>query len=166
MRLTPTARRALLVAHLLGGIGWFGAVAAYLGLAVVGLLDADPDLARACYRAMALVAWWVVAPLSLLALASGILQALGTAWGLWRHWWVLLKLVMTVLGLAVLLLHLRLTDILANAATQGALTTAVGPLRVQLIVAPSLALLVLATTVALGVIKPKGLTPWAPPRAA
>lgn len=160
MRLPLTARRPLLIIHLLGGVGWFGAVAAYLLLAGVGLMDADPSLARASYRAMALVAWFVVTPLSLVGLASGIVQALGTPWGLGRHWWVLLKLVMTVLSIAILLLHLGPTDILAQAASLGDLTPALGRLRVQLVVAPSAALLVLATTAALGVIKPRGLTPW------
>ena len=104
MRLPLTARRPLLLIHLLGGVGWFGAVMAYLVLAVVGFMDADPGLARASYRAMALVAWFVVTPLSLVGLASGIVQALGTPWGLGRHWWVLLKLVMTVLSIAILIL--------------------------------------------------------------
>lgn len=160
MSLPLTARRPLLLIHLLGGVGWFGAVVAYLVLAVVGLVDADPSLARASYRAMALVAWFVVTPLSLIGLASGIVQALGTPWGLGRHWWVLLKLVMTVLSIAILLLHLGPTDILAEAARHGDPTLALGRMRVQLVVAPSAALLVLATTAALGVIKPKGLTPW------
>ncbi len=164
MRLPLTARRPLMLIHLLGGVGWFGAVLAYLVLAVVGLMDADPGLARASYRAMALIAWYVVTPLSLVGLASGIVQALGTPWGLARHWWVLLKLGMTALSIAILLLHLVPTDILARAASVGDLTPALGRLRVQLVVAPSAALLVLAATAALGVIKPKGLTPWTPLR--
>lgn len=162
MRLPLVARRPLLLIHLLGGVGWFGAVLAYLVLAVVGLMDADPGLVRASYRAMALVAWFVVTPLSLVGLASGIVQALGTPWGLRRHWWVLIKLVMTVLSIAILLLHLGPTNILAQAASLGDVTPALARLRVQLVVAPSAALLVLATTAALGVIKPKGLTPWTP----
>lgn len=160
MRLPLAARRPLLLIHLLGGVGWFGAVVAYLVLAVVGLVEADLALARASYRAMALIAWFVVTPLSLVGLASGIVQALGTPWGLGRHWWVPLKLVMTVLSIAILLLHLGPTVILAQAASLGDLTPAVGRMRVQLVVAPSAALLVLATIAALGVIKPKGLTPW------
>lgn len=164
MRLPLTARRPLMLIHLLGGVGWFGAVLAYLVLAVVGLMDADPGLARASYRAMALIAWYVVTPLSLVGLASGIVQALGTPWGLARHWWVLLKLGMTALSIAILLLHLVPPDILARAASVGDLTPALGRLRVQLVVAPSAALLVLAATAALGVIKPKGLTPWTPLR--
>ncbi len=160
MRLPLSARRPLLLIHLLGGVGWFGAVVAYLVLAVVGLVDADPALSRASYQAMALIVWFVVTPLSLVGLASGIVQALGTPWGVGRHWWVFLKLVMTVLSIAILLLHLGPTDILAQAARHGDLTLALGRLRVQLVVAPSAALLVLTTTAALGVIKPKGLTPW------
>lgn len=164
MRLPLSARRPLLLIHLLGGVGWFGAVMAYLVLALVGLTGADPGLVGASYQAMALVAWFAVTPLSLVGLASGIVQALGTPWGLGRHWWVLLKLVMTVLSIAILLLHLGPTDILAEAASVGELGPTLDRVRLQLVVAPSAALLVLSTTAALGVIKPKGLTPWTPLR--
>ena len=51
-------------------------------------------------------------------------------------------------------------DILAHAASLGDLSPELGRLRVQLVVAPSAASIVLGTTAALGVIKPQGLTPW------
>jgi hypothetical protein len=161
MRLSAAARRVLLSVHLLSGLGWFGAVAAYVALAATGLNTESSDLARGCYRAMAVVAWWVVVPFSLLAASAGLVQAAGTAWGLARHWWVLLKLILTLLALVALLVHMAPTSLLAKAAEAGPLGPALWPLRLQLLIAPSAALVVLAATAVLGVVKPRGLTPFA-----
>lgn len=48
----------------------------------------------------------VIVPLSFASLATGLVQSLGTTWGLFRHWWVLVTLVMTVLASAILLMHM------------------------------------------------------------
>ncbi len=70
-----------------------------------------------CHRnPVILIGWWVIAPASAAALLTGILQALGTAWGLTRHWWVLLKLGLTVLAAAALLVHLQPTSLMAETA--------------------------------------------------
>lgn len=165
MRLSPNHRRAVLITHLLGGVGWFGAVAAYLCLSVTGLLTPNPKLADGCYLAMEVIGWRVVVPLSGLVVLAGLTQGIGTAWGLTRHWWVLLKLLMTVLAAGALLMHMRPTSVLAAAAQAGRLADPdLQGLRFELVLAPSLALLLLGFNVALGVIKPKGLTPFAGPQ--
>ena len=167
MRLSPNLRRAVLLAHLLGGVGWFGAVAAYLCLSATGLLTTDPKLAEACYLAMDVIGWRVVVPLSAVVVLAGLTQGAGTAWGLVRHWWVLLKLLMTILAAGALLMHMRPTSILAVAARAGRLADPdLQGLRFELVLAPSLALLLLGFNAALGVVKPKGVTPFAPGRSA
>lgn len=66
---------------------------------------------------MALVAWFIILPLVFASLLVGIVQSLGTPWGLFRHWWVLLKLLLTVFAIIVLLLQLDAIGYVADAAT-------------------------------------------------
>lgn len=160
MRLSPNFRRAVLLTHLLAGVGWFGAVAAYLCLSATGLTTADLKLAEACYLAMDMIGWRVVVPLSGVVVLAGLIQGAGTAWGIARHWWVLLKLLMTILAAGALLMHMRPTGMLAAAVRAGRLADPdLRGLRFELVLAPSLALLLLGFNAALGVVKPKGLTP-------
>lgn len=159
MRLSPQVRRATLVLHVLVAVGWFGAVASYLALALAGLRAADPSTARACYSALDLVGWWVVAPACAAAVFTGLVQATGTAWGLTRHWWVLLKLGFTIFAATALLVHLQPTRQVAELVKTHDLLPGQGlSARLQLVVAPALALVFLSFNAALGVIKPRGLT--------
>jgi hypothetical protein len=160
-------RRATLTLHVLCAVGWFGAVVAYLVLALTGLSSADPLLVRGSYTAMAVIGWWVVAPASGAALFTGAAQGLGTAWGLTRHWWVLLKLGMTLFAALALIVHLQPTSLMAETVR----THDLGPrellrARWQLVVAPSLALILLAFNATLGIAKPQGITPFSGRRAA
>lgn len=167
MRLRPNVRKAALTFHVLCTVGWFGSVAAYLALALTGLSSADPHLVRASYTAMALLGWRVIAPASAAALVTGILQALGTAWGLTRHWWVLLKLGLTLLAAAALLVHLQSTSLMAKTVKVRDLAPSeLVAARWQLVIAPTLALILLAFNASLGVVKPSGLTPLGTPRTA
>jgi hypothetical protein len=65
---------------------WMGAVVPYLALAATGLISRDVQVERAAYYSMALIGWYVLVPLSLAALITGLVQSLGTRWGLVRHW--------------------------------------------------------------------------------
>ncbi len=85
----PGLRKLTLTAHVVSSVGWLGAVVAYLALSIAGLTSADPQRIRAAYIAMELVGWWGIVPLSTSSLLTGLLQSLGTAWGLFRHYWVL-----------------------------------------------------------------------------
>ena len=53
---------------------------------------------RAVYLAMHLTTWFVIVPLCLASLLTGIVQSLGTTWGLFRHSWIVTKLLLTVLA--------------------------------------------------------------------
>ncbi|MGI5254264.1 hypothetical protein [Actinacidiphila glaucinigra] len=82
---------------------------------------------------------------------------MGATWGLFRHYWVLIKLVMTVLAIALLLLHMQVVDQVAGAAAQSALSRSdLAGMRVQLVVDAGAALMVLLVAVALSVYKPRG----------
>jgi hypothetical protein len=85
----PGLRKLALTVHLVSSVGWLGAVAGFLALAVAGLTGQGEQITRAAYLAMDLTAWFVIVPLSLASLLTGLLQSLGTTWGLLRHYWVL-----------------------------------------------------------------------------
>src|ERR1700694_2239095 len=98
MLMTSGVRKFMLTTHVTSSVGWFGAVAAFLALAVVGVMSANGQTARSAYVAMETVTWMVIVPFSFAALITGIVQGLGTTWGLFRHQWVVAKLVLTVIA--------------------------------------------------------------------
>ena len=69
---------------------------------------------RAVYLAMGLTTWYVIVPLALAALLSGVIQSLGTPWGLFHHYWLVAKLLITLVGTLVLLLHTQVVDQLVH----------------------------------------------------
>src|SRR5919106_3182566 len=103
--MTLRLRKFALTAHITFSVGWLGAVVAYLALAIAGLTSHDAQMVRAAYLSMELMGWFVIVPFSLAALLSGLVQSLGTQWGLFRHWWILVKLLLTVIATIVLLRH-------------------------------------------------------------
>ena len=159
VRMTSGVRKLALTTHVTSSVTWMGGVACFLVLAISGFTSKQPESVQAAYLAMNLICWFVVVPLSLASPASGIIQAVGTPWGLTKHYWVLVKLLVTVPCSAVLLLHMLPTTELAAAAAQGALVgDAMRDLRVQLIADSAVAFVVLVLTVVLAVYKPRGLT--------
>src|SRR5262245_57938953 len=96
-------RKLLLTTHLVVSIGWFGAAAGVLALGVAGLTNTTGG--SGVYEAIAVVWRFVILPLSLAALLTGVVQAWGTQWGLLRHYWVLAKFFITVSAVLLLLLH-------------------------------------------------------------
>lgn len=85
MTMSPRLRKISLVAHVTVSVGWLGAVASFLALAVAGLVCEDARTVRSAYVAMELTSWVVIVPLSLAAVLTGLVQSLGTTWGLLRH---------------------------------------------------------------------------------
>jgi hypothetical protein len=157
--LPPRLRKLLLTLHVTFSVGWLGAVAAFLALAISGLVAVDPRLVRADYLAMDLVGGYVVVPLSFGALIVGLVQSLGTEWGLFRHYWVLVKLVLTVVATALLMLHMQLVSYLASVAAERSLGAGdLRDLRIQLVGDAGAALIVLLAATALSVYKPRGMT--------
>lgn len=159
--MTSGLRRFVLTVHAASSVGWLGAVAAFFVLAVAGLSSGNEQLVRAAYLAMALTTWWVIVPMAFLALLSGTVASLGTRWGLFRYYWVLLKLLITLFAIVILLVHTKPIDFLADVAGK---TTVLGvdlqdPQRL-LAFASGTTLLVLFVLTALSVYKPRGLTPY------
>lgn len=160
MSTRPRLRRFALTAHVISSVGWLGAVVGVLAPAVAGLTSDDPQTVQAAYLAMELTAWSVLVPLALASLGTGIAQSLGTKWGLVRHYWVVVKLVITVLATVVLLLYTQTLDYFAGIAAQ----TTLSPEDIDVLQTPSvvlhagIALLLLLVATTLAVYKPAGMT--------
>ena len=154
-------RKLVLAAHVASSVGFLGAVVVFLALAVAGLCSQNMQAVSAAYLAMGLIARSVIVPLSFAALVTGLVQSLGTSWGLLRHYWALAKLLLTVLTIIVLLLQLDGIEYMAGVAAKTRLSAAdlVG-LRRSLGLHAAGGLLVLLLTTTLSVYKPRGMTPY------
>ena len=154
--MTPGLRKCALSAHLTFSVGWIGAVLAYLALGIVAVTSADVQTVRAAWTAMDLTGWYVIVPLALASLLTGLVMALGTKWGLFRHYWVVISFVLTVFATVVLLLHMPTVSSMADAAqvAQGARLAAQGGDLLH----PGVGLVVLLVIQTLNVYKPSGLT--------
>ena len=158
MALPPALRRAMLAAHIICSVGWIGAAAAYLALAVAAEVNMQPLIVRAAWISMELSGWFVIVPLGCLALLTGLVLSLGTPWGLFKHYWFVIALVLTMLSLAVLLLHMPSVSTFASLARR-ADDAAINRLGGD-VLHPALGLLVLIVITVLNVHKPRGLTPY------
>lgn len=101
--MTPSIRKFALTAHVTASVGWLGAVAGFLSLALAVQAGYDPQLLRGLYLAMWLTGWYVVVPLCLASLLTGLVMSLGTKWRLFRHYWVTVKFLLTVISTLILL---------------------------------------------------------------
>ncbi len=161
MTLRPRLRRFVLTAHITFAVGWLGAVATFLALAIVGLTTPDAQRVRAVYLALGLIARLVIVPLSFAPLVTGPILSLGTPWGLFRHYWILAKLLINSLSTLILLIHLQPITLLVDAAAQATVFSAdLHSLQVEMVVASASALLALLVATALAVYKPRGMTPY------
>ena len=159
MIMPPRVRQFALTAHVTSSVGWIGAVLVFLALAIVGLTSQDAQTVRGAYLVMEPAAWAVLVPLAFASLVTGIIQGLGTAWGLFRHYWVVFKLLITVLATVVLLIYMETFRLMARVAADPTADLA-------LVRNPSprfhavLALVVLLVATVLAIYKPRGVTPY------
>jgi hypothetical protein len=152
--LTPRLRKVVLVTHVTTSVGWLGAVAAYLALDLATALSRDVQTLRAAYLAMDLIVRYVIVPLALATVVVGVINGLGTHWGLFRHYWVLLKLLLTLVASTVLLIESATINALARDAASGA-----DPRELASTLPHSIGgLIVLLSAAVLSVFKPRGLT--------
>ncbi len=159
MTITPRLRKFALTAHVTFSIGWVGAVAAFLPLVIVGVTGQDAQTVRAADLTMELVGWFVLVPFSLGALLTGVIQALGTKWGLFRYYWVLVKLLLTIVATLVLLDKVQAMSYLAGETTSATVSSAdLHGLRIELLGHAVGGLVVLLTATVLAVYKPWGRT--------
>jgi hypothetical protein len=156
MTMPPRLRKLVLATHVTTSVGWLGAVIAYLALDITAVISEDVTAVRGAYFAMEVIVMYAIVPLALVSVFIGIVTALATPWGLFRHYWVLIKLLLTVFAATILLLETETVENLAAAAASGAdprdlpgtLLHSVGGLVVLLLI------------VILSIFKPMGVTPY------
>jgi hypothetical protein len=162
MTLGRSLQKLTLTAHVAFAVGWLGAVTAFIPLALTARGSDDPATVQGAYVVMEVIGWYALLPLAFGALLTGLIQALGTRWGLFRHYWVLFKFVIAVLATIILLAYMQTLGYLASEAVDTAAAGVVSPaLRsYTALVHACLALLALLAATVLSVYKPTGLTPY------
>lgn len=144
-------RRLGLIVHILLSVGLLGAIASFFSLMLVGI--GSPS-ATAAFAAAERISTLVILPIAIAGWAMGVIQALTTRWGLTKHYWVLIKLLLTSFATLVLLAKQPMIHSLA--------TIAAGPDRalvaMQLLLHAGGGFAVLVVALVLSVVKPEGKT--------
>ena len=149
-----------LTAHVVSSVGWLGAVLVFFGLSVVIVTTPDTQTIRGIYMAMGAGVGPILIPLAFASFITGLVQSLGTKWGLFRHYWVLFKLFINVFANIVLIMYADTIALLAAIAEKDPLSDAdLGMLRgPSVLIHSSGALLLLLAATALSVYKPRAMT--------
>ena len=157
--MTGDLRRFVLTTHVMSSVGWAGAVVAFLALAAIGLTSQHEPTVRGAYLVMAPAAWFVLVPLAHASLLSGVAISLGTPWGLFRHYWVVAKLVITLFSTVILLIYMgtfrQMAGVAADPIVELGLVRNPSPLLHAI-----LALVLLLAATVLAIYKPFGMTPY------
>ena len=152
----PVVRKLALSVHLTCSVGWIGAVVAYLGLGLAAVNSTDVTTTRSAWVAMEVIGWFVIVPLAVLSLVTGVVMSLGTRWGLFRYYWVAISFVLTLLCTVVLILHMPTVSSMVEVAlnAEGEALAALGGDLFH----PGIGLVILLAVQALNIYKPPGLT--------
>lgn len=149
------ARRAVLVVHVTASAGWLGLTLGLLALSLTAANTESSAMIEAACRSMKVFTDWLVIPLALLTLFSGLVLSLGTQWGLARHRWVYAKFWLTLITITASIFALRpgvnaAVDTVASGAT---LTDPLG-----LVMGPVVSFTTYVFMTVVSVLKPWGLT--------
>lgn len=158
MVMKPALRKFVLTAHIACSAGWIGAVLTYLSLVALAWTSQNLVTFKAAWIAMEWIGWKVIVPLACASLFTGLVMALGTRWGLFRHYWVLISFLLTIIATIVLVDHMQTVSFYAGLALETENTSYSG-LPGELFHAGT-GLLVLLVIQTLNVYKPRGLTPY------
>ncbi|MFC0111645.1 membrane protein [Kibdelosporangium aridum] len=150
----PRLRKFVLTLHVATSVGWLGAVVAYIALDITAVSSGEVHVSRAAYLMMNVTVWYAIVPLALASVVIGTVNALGTTWGLVRHYWVLAKFLLTIFATVILLVETRTVRALADVAASGA-----DPRQLPGSLPHSIGGMVLLLVIlALSVYKPRGMT--------
>ncbi|MFD9960436.1 DUF2269 family protein [Amycolatopsis sp. NPDC058986] len=163
---SPRWRQAVVWLHVLSSVVWIGEALALMTLLVLGATTDDPRVRVSATSMAHVLDTTLLAPMANAAAFTGILLAASTAWGFFRHWWVLTKFVLTLAQLyaGIFLLSGALRD-----SVEAARAGAPVPIGWPLIAGTALMAGVLAFQAWLSVAKPGKRTSWSPtakPRTA
>jgi len=158
----PDLRKFALTTHIALSGSWIGAVFAYLALVVAAMTSQSDQTLRAAWIAMELIGWYLIVPLALASLLTGFVMSLGTRWGLFRHYWVLISFMLTAVATVVLMRHMPTVTVFASVAAiadSANVSGLRGALREELLHA-GVGVLLLLGIQALNVYKPPGVTAY------
>ena len=157
MTMSPRLGKFVLTAHVTFSVGWLGAVSVVLAIGVIGFVSRDVQTVRSAYIVMEPATRFVLIPLSLGSLLTGLVQSLGTRWGLLRHYWVLIKLLINVIATVILLMYTQTLSFFALVAaeTQSDLNLLRTP---SVVIHSGVAIILLLIATTLSVYKPRGMT--------
>jgi hypothetical protein len=152
IRLSAPWRKLLLTVHVVATVSVLGTD---LVLLLLGLSSLDGADARTIYPDAYLVGARLVAPLAVLSLSTGLLLGILTPWGLFRYWWVTIKLAITTVltGVVLLVLVPRLGAAADAVSGLPPSLLSIGQ-RLPLVIAPAIASTLLLFNVALAIFKP------------
>jgi uncharacterized membrane protein len=156
---TPRLRKFALTAHVASSVGWLGTVAGFQALAIAAMRSREPETVRGFYLAMELTGWYVIVPFCIASLVTGLAMSLGTPWGLFRHYWVLVKFLITVVAALILFGFTQTLSSLGGLAADPTLSIGeLGNLKQSPVLHSGGGLLALLVTTILAVYKPWGMT--------
>ncbi len=162
-RLPRTARRLVLLAHLVAALSWLGVDVVLGFLAVTGFTSNDPGRVAASYLALDTFAVPLLLVFGLSTLASGLLLSIGSGLGVIRHWWVATKLAINIAlsGLVLVLLQPRLTEAASQAGQiDPTLSDRLDDIPIDMLFPAFVSGAALLAASLLGTFKPWGATPY------
>jgi uncharacterized membrane protein len=161
MIMTSRLRKFALTAHVTSSVGWLGTVAGFQALAIAAVRSREPEAVRGFYLAMELIGWYVIVPFCLASLVTGLIMSLGTPWGLFRHYWVLVKFLITVVSALILFGFTQTLSSLGDLAADPTLSMyELSNLKQSPVLHSGGGLLAILVTTILAVYKPWGMTPY------
>lgn len=153
----PWLRKLLLTIHITAAVGWVGAILTYLVVNIVALSSTDDTLIRGAYLLMEPMLTYAITPLAVTSLVTGVVLALVTPWGLWRHRWVANSLWLTILAVFLLIAHTNGDDL--RELTAIANNMAISPVSERGDLPNTIGgLFLVSIPLVLNVYKPRGLT--------
>jgi uncharacterized membrane protein len=158
--MSPGFRKFALSVHLTFSIGWIGGVVAYLSLGIAAATSRDAQIVRAGWIAMELTGWFAIVPLAIASLVTGLIMALGTKWGLFRHYWVMAKLLINLFATVVLLAYMQTLRELSAITAETSLADLDAVRSPSPLLHAGAALTLLLVAMILAVYKPRGMTAY------
>ena len=143
--------------HVVVSVGWLGAAYVMLVLGFVATRSV-PELRHDRYGLLHVFDQAAMIPMSLAALVTGLIVAVGTPWGLLRFYWVTVKLVTTVAGMVFAGLYVSRMAIRAAALTATNTHADISSVDLQIHIGAIVMVTMLTVNTTLSVFKPWGRT--------
>jgi hypothetical protein len=151
----PRVRQFVLLVHVLVSVGALGLYVALLTLAMTGLETRDSEQLRVAYLALGVFSDTFIIPVNVAVLTTGLLLGIGTHWGLFRYYWVAVKLVLSLLLATASIFGLRAR--IAEAIGNTIATSHPGGVGTFLVLVLPIAVAIYVINTTLAIYKPWGI---------